>query len=261
MKDNKDVKQERSFLFKAIFVIVNVPLLVVFLVSMWKIGDYLLDRSKSSSFSRKIQNTAVIMDEEDEGEEESEESEIPKAVDFDKLHEISEDAVAWLYAPDTKINCVVAQSEDNDYYIHRLLDGRTADSGTLFADCYNSPDFSDWNTIIYGHNMKNGTMFKTLIYYRDPGYYEEHPVMYLYTPDHRYKLELVAGYTTSIYDRIYKVPATKQERDEMINSALRVSTFASGVTVGDEDRLVTLSTCSYDYEDARYVVIGRLVEE
>ena len=104
-------------------------------------------------------------------------------------------------------------------------------------------------------------MFAEIVNYRNPAYYEEHPVMYLYLPGKRYKLELIAGYTTSVEDKIFSAPATKEERDEILNHADRVSSFISGITAGGEDKLVTLSTCSYAYDDARYVVIGRIVEE
>jgi len=75
--------------------------------------------------------------------------------------------VAWLYAPGSGINYVVAQAEDNDYYLHRLLNGTEAKAGTLFMDYQNHSDFSDWNTMIYGHHMKNGTMFASLVKYQD----------------------------------------------------------------------------------------------
>lgn len=168
-----------------------------------------------------------------------------------------------IYKPVRAVDCcvVIAQAKDNDYYLRRLLDGTEASGGTLFMDFRNNKDLSDWNTVIYGHNMKNGTMFATLLDYRRPGYYDKHPVMYLYTLEQRYKIELIAGYTTSVNDLIYSIPATKESRDEILDHARMVSSFISDVTVEDGDRLVTLSTCSYVYDDARYVVIGRIVEE
>ena len=237
---------------------------------MWKIGNYLIDERKSRLFTKARQTSVIIMDggEQEDGEavpkqdtEESEKAKIPIEIDFDSLYEISSDVVAWLYTPDTEINYVVAQAEDNDYYLHRLLDGISASGGTLFTDCRNHAGFTDWNTVIYGHNMKNGTMFASLMDYRRPGYYEEHPIMYLYMPEHRYKLELIAGYTTNINDMIYSIPVTKEERDEIIDHACKVSSFISGIAIGEDDKLVTLSTCSYAYDEARYVVIGRIVDD
>lgn len=245
--------------FNVVLFLVEALFIIILLVAAWQIGSYLLDRRKSSSFAEKLQSSAIIMEEEGQ-ENEEEEPQIPKAIDFDRLHEISHDAVAWIYAPGGDINYVIARAEDNDYYLHRLLDGSSASGGTLFMDCGNSADFSDWNTVVYGHHMKNGTMFATLLDYQTPGYYEKNPVMYLYTPGHRYRLDLIAGCTIKADDPIYAVPAAQEDRDEIVSRVSRISTFISNAAVTDTDRLVTLSTCSYDYDEARYVVIGRLRE-
>ena len=241
---------------------------------VWKIADHLIDERRSLDYWDELQDSVVITSPEtqdtrpvtDAQEQTGDadgaaEPEIPAAIDFDSLHAISGNAVAWIFAPGTNINYVIAQSNDNAYYLRRLLDGTAASGGTLFADYRCSADLTDWNTVIYGHQMKNGTMFGSLTNYRDPGYYAEHPVMYLYVPGKRYRLELIAGYTTDIYDAAYSVPASKEQRDTLLARAAGKSSFLSGVTVGEEDRLVTLSTCSYDYNNARYVVIGRLVED
>lgn len=253
-------KKKGKSAFNAVFFIGEALFIIILLIAVWQIGNYLLDSKKSSSFSENLQSSAIIMEEEGQ-ENEEEKPQIPEAVDFDRLHEISQDAAAWIYAPEGDINYVIAQAEDNDYYLHRLLDGSSASGGTLFMDCGNSADFSDWNTIVYGHHMKNGTMFASLMDYQTPGYYEKNPVMYIYTPGHRYRLDLIAGCTINGDDPLYAVPATKEDRDEILSRVSRISTFISNAEVSAEDRLVTLSTCSYDYDDARYVVIGRLREE
>lgn len=107
---------------------------------------------------------------------------IPAAIDFDSLRAISGDAVAWIFAPGTTINYVIAQSDDNSYYLRRLLDGTGAVCGTIFADYRCSSDFTDWNTIIYGHKMDNGTMFASLANYLNQAYYEEHPIIVYLCP-------------------------------------------------------------------------------
>lgn len=244
---------------KKFFMVVELLVVIVVLLSGCKIGSYCIDSAKSRSFSEDLKQTAGIIAAESSQMEQKEE--IPDRIDFDRLQEISEEAAAWIYVPDTPIDSVVAQADDNSYYLQRLLDGTRAGSGTLFMDYRNHADLSDWNTIIYGHNRKDGTMFASLLKYRDPEYYEAHPVVYLYTPGHCYRVELFAGYTTDTADQIYSVPAAKEERDAIIAQAQEKSTFTSDVSVGAEDRLVTLSTCAYDYENARYVVVGRIVEE
>ena len=272
MEPNKRTGRKWSRLVPAILLLALFSVGAV--VFGWKVTDYLIDERTSSDYWGELQGSVVIMetvapptgeveltpapDTEDTPEPTG--PVIPAAIDFDALRKISKNAVAWLFAPDMNINYVVAQANNNSYYLRRLLDGTYASGGSLFVDYRCAADFSDWNTVIYGHQMNNGTMFGELANYRDPAYYAEHPVMYLYVPGRRYMLELVAGYTTDIYDIVYDLPASKENRDELLARAVRKSSFVSGVTVDAEDRLVTLSTCSYDYDNARYVVIGRLVE-
>ena len=272
VKQDEDTETKRAGTMPKFLPVATALLSIAALILLWKIADYMLDEYRSIDFWDDLQNAVVIANEGEQdgevedgeakaGEAEDKGMEIPESIDFDSLHEISGDAVAWLFSPGTKINYVIAQAKDNDYYLHRLLDGTTASGGTLFEDYRCSADLKDWNTLVYGHHMKNGSMFAGLMDYRDPAYYEEHPVMYLYIPGKRYKLELIAGYTTTVDDMIFSIPATKEGRDKILHHASRVSSFISGITADAKDKLVTLSTCSYAYDDARYVVIGRIVEE
>ena len=276
MVNNSKQKKENK---DNIVLILALILLIIIIFLIYKMGGYLIDEISSLLYSKDLQETVLIIDTEDTESisidsvsntdstelkvEEPEEVviKIPTAVDFESLHKVSKDAIAWIYDPGVVINYPIAQSEDNAYYLRRNLSGKASSAGTIFMDYRNSGDFSDWNTLIYGHNMKSGTMFASLLDYRMPGYYEEHPVMYLYVPGKRYKLELIAAYTTDVNDAIYQFPTTDEERQAALNHAYRLSNFESGIRPDKEDRLVTLSTCSYAYDDARYVVIGRLVEE
>ena len=103
-------------------------------------------------------------------------------VDFDALRETGPDIIGWLTLPDTAINYPVTQADDNEYYLHHLYDGTYNKTGCLFADYENQEDFSDRNTIIYGHNMRDGSMFATLNEYDEQSYFDGHPKMYLVTP-------------------------------------------------------------------------------
>lgn len=235
----------------------------------WKVADHLIDAHRSQDFWDDLRKTAIITSEAtgeemrdgvtlelDEGNGDG----VPALIDFTRIHALSEDAAAWIYSPGTIINYMVARGEDNEYYLHHLVNGAYANGGTPFMDYRCAADFSDWNTVIYGHNMNNGTMFAELTNYSDQAYFEEHPVMYLYVPGKRYKLELIAGYTAKAADRIYSVPITKEERDELLSYAEEKSTFDSGISAGAEEKLVTLSTCSDASGVARYVVIARIAE-
>lgn len=183
----------------------------------------------------------------------------PIEVDFEVLWETNEDVVGWIYCEDTPINFPIVQAEDNDYYLRRLIDGTWNSSGTLFADYRNTADFSDSNTIIYGHNMKNKGMFGTLSNYKEQSYYDDHPLMWLLTPDGNYKVELIAGYVTSPTSEIYSFGQTEEEVFALAEQSIEKSTFTSDFQVLQGDRFVTLSTCSYEYDNARYVLIGRLI--
>ena len=269
MKERQKEPSQQKNPLKWVMILLMAVLIIVMLVSLWNILGYLLEGRKSEKFAQNLQESAIIIEKDhtdskdtkkEKEEKEEKEEPIPDAIDFDTLHAISKDAVAWLYAPGTGINYVVAQAGDNDYYLHRLLNGTEAKAGTLFMDYQNHSDFSDWNTMIYGHHMKNGTMFASLVKYQDQEYYEKHPVMYLYTPGRRMKLEILAGYTTDIEDSVYTIPTTKEGRDELVKHVLQKSNFTSKALVTGEDKLVTLSTCTYEYEDARFVVIGKIAE-
>ena len=138
------------------------------------------------------------------------EDEIKIDIDFDTLLETNKDIVAWIYSPDTPINYPVVQSNDNDYYLRRMLDGTHNTAGTIFMDYRNNKDLSDLNTIIYGHNMKNNSMFGTLDKYKSQEYYDEHPLIYLITKDKTLKIELLAGLIVSETSEVYRILRMKK---------------------------------------------------
>lgn len=184
---------------------------------------------------------------------------VPIEVDFDALLEKNEDIIGWPYSEDTPINLPVTQSTDNDYYLRRLIDGTWNSAGTLFVDYRNDGAFSDNNTIIYGHNMKNKEMFGTLPNYKERSYFEEHPIMWLLTPDRDYKIELVAGYVTPTTSDVYSFEQSEEDVLATVQQSIEKSTFSTDVEINHGERFLTLSTCSYEYDDARYVLIGRMI--
>lgn len=182
------------------------------------------------------------------------------SVDFDALKAENPDIVGWIYCADTPVNYPIVQSEDNDYYLYRLPDGQENKNGTIFMDYRNKPDFSDWNTLIYGHNMKNGAMFGIVPNYIEQSYYEEHPVWYLLTEEKTYAIRLIGGFVESTQNAEYMFPSSPAERDVLYEKASRTSSFQSGVIIRPQEKLITMATCVYDYEDARYVLVGVLRE-
>lgn len=215
--------------------------------------------------SRASENTEISSDPEeveamDETEPTKSVEEVLGAVDFESLKKICEDVVAWIYCPGTKINYPIVQAEDNDYYLYRLINGQENKNGTLFMDFRNQSDFSDWNTLVYGHNMKNGAMLGAIPKYVEQKFYDEHPLWYLMTEEKSYVIELVGGYVTPADSDSYAIPGDQAGRDYLYKKASTSSTFESGVKVSGDDVLITFSTCVYDYDNARYILIGVLRE-
>lgn len=183
----------------------------------------------------------------------------PIAVDFVSLLELNSEVVGWLYCEDTVINYPIVRAEDNNKYLHRMLDGSYNSSGTLFMDYRCEADFTSDNTLIYGHNMKNGSMFHTLLEYRDQTFYDEHSVMFLLTPEQNYRLNIVAGFITIADSWVYQTDLSETGAPEaFLNQCIANSDFRSSYRPAPEEQIITLSTCTYEYNNARYVIIGTL---
>jgi len=181
-------------------------------------------------------------------------------VDFEALLEMNPHTVAWIYSENEEINYPVVQGSDNDYYLDHLFDGTQNKNGAIFMDCRNSPDLTHRNTLIYGHNMGNHTMFASLVNYGDQAYYDENPVLILETPEASYYLEAFSGYTTKSVSEAYRQDLAEDETYVGFLERIREnSDFESDVEVGVQDRIVTLSTCSYRFDNARYVLHCKLV--
>lgn len=182
------------------------------------------------------------------------------SVDFDALLAENKDIVGWIYSEGTVINYPMVQSRDNDYYLRRMLDGSYNISGSIFIDYRNTSDLTDFNTIIYGHNLKNGSMFGTLKEYKNQEYYDKHSVISIYTPEESYTIELIAGYRTDVYSNIYKIPETTEELQVLYEEIVGLSTFETNISIQEGDRLVTLSTCTNGADTSRYVLIGKIIK-
>jgi len=181
-------------------------------------------------------------------------------VDFGVLWEVNSNVVAWLILEGTPINYPVVHGENNYHYLDYLFDGTRNRMGTLFVDSYNMPGFVDRNTIIYGHNMRNGSMFAALLNYRTQTFFDAHPWAFLITPEGNYVIQFFAGYATDVEAPSWRLEfADEAEFMEWIEESRLRSDFESEVEVSASDRLVTLSTCFWTSDNARYVLVGRIV--
>ncbi len=222
--------------------------------------EYRRGSEKYESLTESFVQEESVKETQEEDKAEAESEAVPIKVSFAELKAQYPDAVAWLYNPDNPINYPVLQAEDNDFYLRKAPDGSYNYGGSIFLDAANSSDFSDWNNILYGHNMKDGSMFGSLLRYKTQEYYDKHPFMYLLTEDKNYKVELIGDYETAADSCVYDFPSSVEERNNLISKLKQQSSFKSQVEIDDTDRLLTLSTCVYDYEGARYVLLGVLKE-
>lgn len=178
-------------------------------------------------------------------------------VDFSGLLDINPDVVGWIYIEGTNINYPVVQGTDNSYYLNHLLDGNRNSAGTIFLDYRNRRDLSDRNSVIYGHHMQNGTMFQQITKYKEQSFYDAHPVCLIMTPSGNYRLEFFAGYVIDMNSQAWKMDfASDEEYSKWLEDAISRSTFTSPVKPTAQDRVVTFSTCTYEYNDARFVLAG-----
>ncbi len=188
--------------------------------------------------------------------------EIPEGnIDFAALKAVNEDSVAWLYCPDTMIDYPVMKSDDYNYYIDHLPDGTRNKNGTLFFDYNCAPDLSDRLSIIYGHHMKSGKMFGRLVDFKDQDYVDAHPYMYLYTESMNYRVALKYSFEIGSSDWQKRRFMYPENVDELLAYGAAHSRFRSDVTYDENDRFLTLYTCDYEFDNARFVVIGVLQPE
>ncbi len=235
---------------QALFWVLIVILALVFIFAVYSIYSYFASNRAANESSAALASLAVTSDTE---------SEFPLTVDFDALQGENSDIVAWLYSPDTPINYPVVWYTDNDYYLHRLTDGSYNSAGTLFVDCACSKDFLGFNTIIYGHNMRVDTMFGTLTDYSDQSYYDAHPTMWLATPNQNYRVDLFSGFVTKAGSEIYTPIDDVTALADYIENAASLSTFEPNDGIEMTEHVLVLSTCSYQFNNARYVLMGYLV--
>jgi sortase B len=181
-------------------------------------------------------------------------------IDFDSARETLPDIAAWIQSYGTPINYPVVHGADNSFYLSHLPDKSSNKMGSIFLDYRNMADFSDKNIAIYGHDTKSGDMFGSLKNYTDQSYFEQHDVIFLFTPAADYELILFAGY---ILNSAYEVPpmsfSDSEDFGRYISDISRRSLFKSDAEVSFGDKLVFLCTCTPNgSKDDRFVLVCKL---
>lgn len=238
--------------------IILVIAIVVFAVSAYKLYGIFSEYNKGDKEYQKIQDLVINTEKKDDTKEEA------FSVDFEKLLEMNSDVVGWIrFDEPSEINYPVVQGRDNEEYLKRTFEANTNKLGTLFVDVNNPGDFSGRNTFIYGHNMKNGSMFAQLLKYKDDSFYKQHPYFYIYTPDGKVRTYEIfsAGVVKDTSDSYIMDYADDAAFQTYIDYIKQQSTYPTSAEVTTASKIVSLSTCTNVRDDERFLVHGVMIKE
>ena len=189
-------------------------------------------------------------------EEQEDKNPLHRIINFEELLKTNKEVIGWIYIPDTKIDEPILKGKNNDSYLYTDIYKKNNKAGSIFIDEINNAGFKDDNTIIYGHNMKNGSRFHDVRYFTESEYFKEHPLVYIYLPDGT--INIYENFGASIidaYSDLYKKGINYQK---YIQDVLKISKQKTEVSE-EASPLIMLSTC-YNGTDDRYVVFSRLKE-
>ena len=180
-------------------------------------------------------------------------------INFKKLIKINSDIYAWIYVPGTRIDYPVAQSqESDDHYLKYNFKNEPEFAGCIYTEKANKKDFSDPNTVFYGHNMRNGTMFNNITNYKEESFFNEDNKISIIMNNTLYEYEVFSVYVKNVNEVNLAIGFASE--DEFINYAYNEaeeSLYKKDVDFSAEDNLITLVTCSYEFTDARTIVVAR----
>ncbi|MGG7058998.1 class B sortase [Clostridium tertium] len=180
-------------------------------------------------------------------------------IDFDSLKDINKDIVGWIYFENIDINYPIVKGVDNSYYLNHTFQNNFNSSGSIFMDYRNDSEFKDLNTVIYGHNMRNGAMFGNLMNLKDEGIYKENLNFWVLTNGSKYKCEIFSVYidesTSESYNLVFK---NKEEYSKYLNMIIERSIYNTGIKPTTDDLVVTLSTCATAEGSTRFIVHAKV---
>lgn len=239
--------------------------LIIAVYSGWHVVSALLDYQKSNSAYQDLKKHAITRP---DTTVQAVDTGASDEVDFSYLEQLNPDVAGWISLPNSSIDYpfVFGASQDasrhgNEYYLKHLLTGEYSNSGCVFMDVRNGADFTKKNVVLYGHHMKNGSMFADVEKYASQEFYDEHQVFYIDTPQGKYEMYPVAGMrTVGTNDYVRFDFTSDQDYLDYVQGFIDQSTFQSNYQIEASDQMMMLSTCSYKVEDGRYVVIGKLVK-
>lgn len=180
---------------------------------------------------------------------------------FASLQEMNKDVFAWLTVYGTNMDYPVAYTDNNETYVNTDIYGSYSISGSLFLDYRNASDFSDFNSIIYGHHMDKDVMFGGLQEFQDPAYLSSHTFGNLYYGGKDYGLEFFAFLEADAYDgTVYRTGIPPAEAESYARHLIQNSVHSRDINITADDRIVLLSTCTSDTTNGRHILVGKLTD-
>lgn len=187
---------------------------------------------------------------------------------YENLLKINPQILGWIAIPGTQLSFPLLQGEDNDFYLHHDIYGQESRYGAIFVDYKADIYGGESNMVIYGHHMRNGSMFGSLEEYGSRSYYEEHPSFFLLLPEEEREYEIIAVLKNDIYSREkelfqyydYERIESREKFDEYCQNIKSYSLYDTGLDAEYGDELATLCTCSYSGKDERLLIVGRRLQ-
>ena len=247
--------------------IINIILVAIIIVCLSIIGYKYYNYNKDDKLNSEIQDLQPVINEasdsdnnssgENDGQDQSKEGNYVNSANEEELKSINSDYKMWIQIENTNINYPVVQSSDNDYYLKHNFRKESNISGTVFVESANDID-NDKNIILYGHNMRNGTMFNNITNYKEESFFNEDNKINIIMNNTLYEYEVFSVYVKNVNEVNLAIGFANE--DEFINYAYNEadeSLYKKDVDFSAEDNLITLVTCSYEFTDARTIVVAR----
>ena len=224
--------------------------LAVFLYSAGNLAKIGYKYHKLDSDNKKLQEEVVT--------EVKQDSPLDRKIDFNQLKSINEDIVGWIYIPNTNIDYALLKGKTNDTYIHTNYEKKYSFGGSIFLDEDNDASMTDSNTIIYGHNMKNGRMFAPLMKFKNKECFDKHQIIEFVTPNEKAIYHIICVAKVKADDSWYSFIEDSGEShyNEKIKELYSKSLYHSDYEFGYNDEFLTLSTCEYSQNDGRLIVVA-----
>jgi len=256
-QDNHKKQIKKPFFLVCLFICLG-----VFAFSTYKVVSIINEYRVAEKYYSSIQEFSPFSQDATKGEDETDQKNGHLFIDAQSLKKINKDFVGWIYAKGTKINYPVLQGTDNQFYVTHDFNKNYLQNGSIFMDVRCDANFKSQNTIIYGHNMKDGSMFGELDKYRSFSFYEKHKdLLYVNKKGDVKKLQVYSAHIVKSTGYVYDCDFDSDEKySEFIEKTVTSSLYDTGIRPTESDKVVTLSTCSYEYDDARLVVHAILVD-